>query len=147
MTTGTAVLLVAGAAGAGAAVYFFVIKPRQQAAALAAATPAVGAQVSTKFPTVGGVNLQAVLTGDHVDRKNAIAPRVLSQFGVPTSITQPVASIAGKLSLSGYAQKYVTSKIPVVGTVVEAPIAATKYVSTKVVSAVSSIGSAIGSLF
>ncbi len=44
----------------------------------------------------------------HVDRKNAIAPTVISKYtGLPGSISSPIASVAGKLDVSGYVESYV----------------------------------------
>lgn len=47
------------------------------------------------------------IVATHVARKDAVAPYVLQKFGVPGSIAQPIASVAGKLDVSGYVENYV----------------------------------------
>jgi hypothetical protein len=49
--------------------------------------------------------------GQHVERKDSIAPAILGKFGVPSSITKPIASIASKLDVSGYVENYVGGKV------------------------------------
>jgi len=46
----------------------------------------------------------------HTDRKNAAAPYVAAYFGAGSS-AKPITDIAGKLSPSGYAEKYLGDKI------------------------------------
>lgn len=119
MQPGTVALVGLGVVGAGAAVYFLVIRPRQ-AGGMATGIPKGGAAVSTGTGKSVPVATGGVFSMDHVDRKNAIAPMVLTQFGVPASIAGKAASIAGKLDASAYAERAV-KRIPVVGTVAAIP--------------------------
>lgn len=120
MQPATVALLGVGAVGAGAAYYFLVVKKRQQVAlATTAATAKPAVSTKTPVPALG-------LAGDHVDRKNAIAPYVLQRFGVPSGAANTVAGIAGKLDVSGYAERYISTKVPIVGTIAEAPVSILK---------------------
>lgn len=123
MQPATVALLGVGAIGAGAAYYFLVVK-RREGPALAVTAPTSKVAISTKtpMPSLG-------LAGDHVDRKNALAPTIVSRVTgglIPTSVAGKVTSIAGKLDVSSYAERYVSTKVPIVGKVAEAPISAAK---------------------
>ncbi len=125
MQPGTVALLVLGVAGAGAGYYFLVVRPRQQQQLQLTTSTAPMAGVSVSATTA--TKASAGLAGDHVDRKNALAPTIVSRItGLPTSTTSKITSIAGKLDVSSYAERYVSTKVPIVGKIAEAPVSVAK---------------------
>jgi len=119
----TVAIIGVGVVAAGAGVYFFVIRPRQKVAAAVAGAPATtgpspAVAVGTGAPAIR-MNPD-LLSQSHADRRNAVAPLVLSKFGVPDKYSSGIANVAGQLSLSGRAEKYF-EKVPVVGTALAIP--------------------------
>lgn len=123
MSGSTVAIIGVAVVGVGAGVYFFVIRPRQKvAAAVGGAPPTTGpapaVQVGAGAPAIR--MSPDLLSQSHVDRKNAVAPLILSKFGVPDKYTSGIANVAGQLSVSGRAEKYL-EKVPVVGTALAIP--------------------------
>ncbi len=131
MQPGTVALLVLGAAGAAGAYYFLVVKPRQGQQTFAVAPTTANTAINANSPASSFVG------GDHVDRKNLLAPTIVNRFtggAISTSTAAKVTSLAGKLDVSGYAERYVSTKVPVVGKIAEAPVSVAKSVVGTVAS-------------
>lgn len=124
MQGSTVAILGVGAVAVGAGVYFLVIRPRMAAKGVAMGqSPADGAGPAPAVSVQPGQAIRispSMLSDSHTERKNAVAPYVLSKFGVPDKFTQPIASLAGRLDVSAYAADKLKS-VPVVGTAVAIP--------------------------
>jgi hypothetical protein len=114
-------LILAGITGFALLAYILV-KNRQASAALTAPSVAApsGTQPLTLYQKAGNyrdatsqspwsLKPSAFVEG-HVARKDAIAPYVLAKVGVPASVAKPIANIAGKLDVSGYAERWVSNE-------------------------------------
>jgi hypothetical protein len=83
----------------------------------------------------------------HVERKNAIAPTVISKYtGLPKSVSTPIAQVAGKLDVSAYAEKYVGDKFAKflcsnpLGTIEHAAAAGAKFVGKEIAAGAAFVG-------